>query len=114
MPIPHPRNRDFQWRPSQPPYARLTDDQAERYDADGFFLFENAFTEAEIDTVVDAIAPLEQAEEERLRKPGGRIFCSMHPMACWPIRAGPARACPRTIRNGNISWRRRRFWSMIS
>jgi phytanoyl-CoA hydroxylase len=76
MPIPHPRNRDFQWRPSQPPYARLTDDQAERYDADGFFLFENAFTEAEIDTVVDAIAPFERAEEERLRKAGGRIVIS--------------------------------------
>ncbi len=76
MPIPHPRNGDFQWRPSQPPYARLTEDQASRYDTDGFFLFENTFTEAEIDMVVDAIAPFEQAEEERLRKAGGRIAIS--------------------------------------
>ena len=73
---PHPRNRDFVWRPSHPPYARLTAEQAALYDQQGFFLFEKAFTEAEIDAVTEAIAPFEAEGEERLRRAGGQISIS--------------------------------------
>lgn len=76
MLTPHPRNCDFQWRRSRPPYVRLTEDQAARYDSDGYFLFENAFTEAEIDAVAAAIAPFERDAEERLRRAGGQISIS--------------------------------------
>ena len=76
MPTPHPRNRDFVWRPSQPPYARLTASQAALYDGEGFFLFERAFTETEMDAVADAIAPFEREAEARLRRAGGQVSIS--------------------------------------
>ena len=69
----HPRNRDFAWRPSRPPYARITPEQAAQYDEQGFFLFENAFSEKEVDAVTAAIAPFEAAGEERLRLAGGQV-----------------------------------------
>jgi len=74
MPTPHPRNRNFEWRPSRPPYDRLTADQAAGYDRDGYFLLRNAFTATEVDAVAAAIAPFEAEAEEELRRVGGRIM----------------------------------------
>ena len=56
-------------------YETLTPDQARQYDEQGYFLFENAFTPAEVAEVVDAIAPFEKAFEDEARaREGGRYF----------------------------------------
>lgn len=69
------RSRDFTWRPSHPPYRLISADQAAAYDRDGYFLFENAFTAAEMDFVSDAVAPFEEATEAFLRRrKGGRML----------------------------------------
>ena len=75
-PEPHPRNRDFTWRPSQAPYTLLTAEQAAQYDEAGYFLLEGAFTAAEMDAVAEAIAPFEAAAEQQLRDAGGQIAIS--------------------------------------
>ncbi len=75
-PQPHPRNRDFVWRASPGPFVRLTPEQAARYDEDGFFLLEGAFTAAEMDAVAEAIAPFEAVAEQQLRDAGGQIAIS--------------------------------------
>jgi ectoine hydroxylase-related dioxygenase (phytanoyl-CoA dioxygenase family) len=76
-PTPHPRNKNFVWRPSHPPYTLLSARQAALYDDQGFFLFEKAFTEAEVDEVVKAIAPFERKTTRRLRRAGGQISVSI-------------------------------------
>lgn len=69
----HDRNRDFVWEPLKPPFRRITVAQAAQYDADGFFLLEQAFSHDEMRAVVDAIEPFERQTEEFLRtQPGGK------------------------------------------
>lgn len=63
----HRRNTAFVWRPSQPPYRRVTDAQATQYDEEGYFVLENAFTHAEVDAVAAAIDPIEREIEARLK-----------------------------------------------
>ena len=73
MPDLHPRNSGFAWRPSLPPYEAISSEQAAQYDENGFFLFERAFSDDEVDEVSAAIEPHEQAGEAWLRqKEGGR------------------------------------------
>jgi ectoine hydroxylase-related dioxygenase (phytanoyl-CoA dioxygenase family) len=75
MHAPHPRNQGFSWRASPPPYEILTEDQARSYDENGYFLFQDAFTAAEIDAVAAAIAPFESALEDFLRtQEGGKLM----------------------------------------
>ena len=69
-----PRNRDFIWRPTEPPYRILTGDQARQFDTLGYVLIENAFAPGEIAAVVSAIDPYERHAEEALRAKGGRTF----------------------------------------
>lgn len=74
MPQLHPDNHSFSWRPSQKPYALLTEEQAASYDEKGYFLFENAFQSEELDRVANAIAPFEAELEAHLRTlEGGRF-----------------------------------------
>jgi len=70
----HPLNADFTWQDT--PHAglrRLTASQVDQFNAEGFFLFRNAFTTKEIAAVVAAIDPLEKAHEDFVREQqGGR------------------------------------------
>ncbi|MGA0602930.1 phytanoyl-CoA dioxygenase family protein [Caulobacter sp. KR2-114] len=71
----HKLNTQFGWKPTRPPYRRLTADQARQYDEQGYFLLENAFSAEELAEVRAAIDPLEAAYEALLReKHGGRQF----------------------------------------
>ncbi len=64
----HPRNTAFQWQQTVRNGFRLISDvQADRYADDGYFLLENAFSQAEIKAVIEAIAPLEEATEAFLK-----------------------------------------------
>jgi ectoine hydroxylase-related dioxygenase (phytanoyl-CoA dioxygenase family) len=63
----HPRNAAFEWSPSQPPYRRVTVEQARQYDEQGFFVLENAFTHGEVDAVAAEIDPIEREIEQRLK-----------------------------------------------
>ena len=64
----HPRNTDFQWRdrPSEG-LRRLTPEQKEQFDHDGYTVVRDAFTVEEIAAVEAAIDPLEQEHEAKLR-----------------------------------------------
>jgi phytanoyl-CoA hydroxylase len=71
----HARNSGFAWQNSAPPYRIMTPAQGEQYDAQGFFLLENAFSAAEMDSVAAAIDPFEAQVEAALRTlPGGRML----------------------------------------
>jgi ectoine hydroxylase-related dioxygenase (phytanoyl-CoA dioxygenase family) len=75
MPKLHALNRDFAWRPSATPLTVLTPAQAAQYDRDGFFLFERAFTPAEVEAVIAAIDPFEAEGERWLREqPDGKFL----------------------------------------
>jgi len=71
---PHPLNDGFTWRPHAGPFEIVTPAQAALFDAEGWFLLEDAFTAEEMDAVADAIEPIERKVEAYLRKqPGGRV-----------------------------------------
>jgi len=70
----HPLNRDFQWRDARGSgLRRVSAEQVRQFNDDGFFVFRDAFTPAEIAEVIAAIDPLEQATDDYVReKKGGR------------------------------------------
>ncbi len=70
----HPLNRDFVWRDARRSGLRgLEPEQVEQFDAEGFFVFRNAFTQREIADVTQAIDPLEKATDDFVRdQKGGR------------------------------------------
>jgi ectoine hydroxylase-related dioxygenase (phytanoyl-CoA dioxygenase family) len=74
----HPLNRDFQWRDRpKTGLRRLSPDQVEAFDRDGFFVLEAAFSADEIDAVSAAIDPLERQTDDYVRdKKGGRHVLS--------------------------------------
>ena len=76
QPRPHPLNGDFAWAPRTAPLRRLTPDQRDAFDAQGFIKVERAFTPAEIAAVTAAIDPLEAIGEQKLREAGGTISIS--------------------------------------
>ena len=55
----HPLNNDFAWVQPGPPYQQITQTQADAYRHQGGFVLENAFTQAEIARLVDALDPVE-------------------------------------------------------
>ena len=60
----HPRNTQFEWQQLvSTNYRLISDAQATAYAEQGYFLLEDAFSPAEMNAVVDAIAPLEAATE---------------------------------------------------
>lgn len=70
----HPLNRDFQWQDApRDGRRRLTPDQIDRFNTDGFFVLEGAFTPAEIAAVRAEIDPLEAVHAAEARARGGRI-----------------------------------------
>jgi len=64
----HPRSTQFEWQQSvSTGYRLIAEEQARAYEEQGYFLLEDAFTPEEMNAVVDAIAPLEEATEEFLK-----------------------------------------------
>ncbi|HEY1559894.1 MAG TPA: phytanoyl-CoA dioxygenase family protein [Caulobacteraceae bacterium] len=74
----HRLNNDFHWRDRpRTGLRRATPDEVEAFDQDGFFVFEGAFTAAEITAVTAAIDPLEKLTDDFVRdKKGGRHVLS--------------------------------------
>ena len=73
----HELNRHFEWQPISGPFRTLTAAQARQYNEAGYFVFEGAFTPEEVSRVQEAIDPIEQAHEAKLReKHGGQLFIS--------------------------------------
>jgi phytanoyl-CoA hydroxylase len=71
----HPLNRDFAWRDApRSGLRRLTPPQIDAFNDQGFFVFRNAFTPAEIAEVTAAIDPLEKATDEYVEKEKGGQF----------------------------------------
>ena len=74
QPQPHALNVGFQWREASRDGLRaVSPAQIDQFKADGFFVFRDAFTPAEIAAVTAAIDPLEQATDTWVREEkGGR------------------------------------------
>lgn len=74
-PRPHPLNRDFRWRdvPASRSLRRLTRDEIEAFDRDGFIVIRGAFDPAELAAVEAAIDPIERAFEKFVREQGGSM-----------------------------------------
>lgn len=73
----HELNRGFTWPDHSGPFDILTEDQASSFDRDGFFVFEDAFTQKEITEISAAIKPHEEAAEAFLRtQEDGELFIS--------------------------------------
>jgi len=75
LPKTHARNRSFEWSATVPPYRFISDEQAHSWNDDGFFLLRNAFTAAEMATVLAEIDPIEERVAEFLRNhPDRKVF----------------------------------------
>jgi ectoine hydroxylase-related dioxygenase (phytanoyl-CoA dioxygenase family) len=70
----HVRNRRFSWESPQGPFRALTDEQAARYDRDGYVVFEDAFDTRQVEQLLAAIDPVEARREQWLRDQGGSFF----------------------------------------
>jgi ectoine hydroxylase-related dioxygenase (phytanoyl-CoA dioxygenase family) len=70
----HPWNRSFTWRPRCGPFRRITPEQAQAYNAHGFFVLSDAFDAATIAAVREAIAPFDQETLSFLREQEGGKF----------------------------------------
>ncbi|MCB1692707.1 MAG: phytanoyl-CoA dioxygenase family protein [Pseudomonadales bacterium] len=64
----HPRNEHFEWSPHRGPFEILSPAQAQQYDEQGFFLFENAFTRDEVNEVAAEIDQFEHKFEQMLKE----------------------------------------------
>jgi len=60
---PHPLNTAFDWRPIEGPFRRLTPAQADRYNAEGWFVLENAIEPELLARVTAEIDPWEEKTE---------------------------------------------------
>src|SRR5215470_8025532 len=75
QPQSHPLNQSFEWVPTRGPFRRISAADAQGYDADGYFVLEDALDAATVRTLLAEIDPLEAETEEMLRGlPGGRFF----------------------------------------
>ncbi len=74
----HPLNRGFVWQDlGSPRLRRLTPEQRDQFNREGFVRIENAFTPADLAKVAAAIDPIEFEREEAVRKmEGGRFRLS--------------------------------------
>jgi ectoine hydroxylase-related dioxygenase (phytanoyl-CoA dioxygenase family) len=70
-PAPHHWNTGFSWQGASGARTVVTDDQAARWDRDGFFLLEGALDGAALDAVRTAIDPFEERTTAWLREQGG-------------------------------------------
>lgn len=64
----HPQNKDFRWTDAPDTgLRRVTPEQKQQFDEQGYFILHGAFTDAELDTVEAAIDPLEHQHEMAIR-----------------------------------------------
>ena len=71
----HPWNTGFEWQPAEGPFTTLTEEQAARFDHDGFVVLEGVFDPTEIDSVRKEIDGFEARTEDFLkRQKGGRMM----------------------------------------
>jgi ectoine hydroxylase-related dioxygenase (phytanoyl-CoA dioxygenase family) len=70
----HPLNDGFTWVDHAGPFRAVTDTQAQAYDRDGFFLFEDALTSAQVEAMQAEIDPVEAEVEALIRDAGGTAF----------------------------------------
>lgn len=72
---PHPLNKNFTWKDIEGPFRRLSQEQADSYNRDGFFVLEDALDEKTCTEWIEAIDPVEAEAEKILREQmGGRAF----------------------------------------
>ena len=70
----HPLNRDFTWIDARREgLRRLSQAEADQFNADGFFVLRNAFTAEEIATVRAEIDPFEEAHVAYAKAKGGKV-----------------------------------------
>ena len=72
----HKWNETFEWVPSAGPLKRLTREQADAYDEQGFFVFEDAFDPDLVTRIREEIDPYEEKSTEWLRSKGGSVMIS--------------------------------------
>ena len=63
----HPRNSQFEWRDSAPPFRRLSAADVQAYGDNGYLAVRDVFTPEEMGAVIAAIDPLEAQTEAFLR-----------------------------------------------
>lgn len=74
-PASHELNTSFTWLDHEGPFRTITAEQARQYDERGFFVLEDALDHATVETLVQAIDPLEARGADALRElDGGRFF----------------------------------------
>jgi phytanoyl-CoA hydroxylase len=72
---PHPWNTGFAWTDHRGPYRTITDEQADAFDRDGFFLYESAFDQATIEEILGEIDRVERRMEDFLKsQPDSRLY----------------------------------------
>ena len=70
----HPWNTEFTWVDHTGPFRRITQDQAEQFDRDGFIVLENVFTDDELAPVIAATDEVEARADAFLSgQDGGRF-----------------------------------------
>ena len=67
----HPWNHDFSWQDHAGPFGRLTAEQVEQFDTDGFVVVEDVLDPATLARTAEIIDGFEAATEERLRSVEG-------------------------------------------
>ena len=63
----HPWNRGFTWTDRTGPFRRLTGEQVEQFDRDGFVVLPDVFGDDELDPLIEAIDRNESATDDFLR-----------------------------------------------
>ena len=75
----HPWNRGFTWRGHHEPLRRLTSEQAEQFDRDGYVVLHDVFTDDELAPVIEACDTLEATTDEFLAsRDDGRFSIAEH------------------------------------
>ena len=64
----HEKNKNFAWQPKKPPFSFLSEAQVQQYDEQGFFLLQDAFSQEEINQVLNEIDPFEEKVTDDLRQ----------------------------------------------
>jgi phytanoyl-CoA hydroxylase len=71
----HPLNESFTWIAASGPFRRTTPEQVQAYNADGYFVLEDAFDAKTVSAVAAEIDPIEaQVEAFLASREGGRFF----------------------------------------
>ena len=71
----HPFNHGFEWKPIAGPFRRLSQAQADRYNAEGWFILEDAIPPDVLERVIAEIDPFEEKTEAFLAtQEDGRLF----------------------------------------